>query len=108
MCGPQYIRPPWSRSAARGTNWHGERLTCVGAQDGAFSFAEIKQHTDIEEGELKRTLQSLACGKTRVLTKEPAGREVGDADSFRVNTKFTHKLVKVKINQIQMKETVRW
>ena len=24
-----------------------------------------------EEGELKRTLQSLACGRARVLTKEP-------------------------------------
>jgi len=25
----------------------------------------------IEDGELRRTLQSLACGKARVLTKQP-------------------------------------
>lgn len=27
------------------------------------SFAEVKEKTNIEDGELRRTLQSLACGK---------------------------------------------
>ena len=36
-----------------------------------FSLEEIQNATKIEDGELRRTLQSLACGKARVLTKKP-------------------------------------
>nr|AAI65630.1 Cul4a protein [Danio rerio] len=42
------------------------------------SVEEIRVATGIEEGELKRTLQSLACGKARVLNKTPRGKEVED------------------------------
>ena len=35
------------------------------------SFREIREATGIEDAELRRTLQSLACGKIRVLVKEP-------------------------------------
>lgn len=58
------------------------------------------------DGELRRTLQSLACGKARVLTKMPKSREVLDKDRFRFNNEFTAKLFRIKINSIQMKETV--
>lgn len=51
-------------------------------------------------------MQSLACGKARVITKMPRGREVGDKDKFQFNNEFTNKLFRIKINQIQMKETV--
>ncbi|KAH0624556.1 hypothetical protein JD844_032163 [Phrynosoma platyrhinos] len=71
-----------------------------------FSFEEIKMATDIEESELKRTLQSLACGKARVLNKNPRGKDVDDGDKFTFNSDFKHKLFRIKINQIQMKETV--
>lgn len=60
----------------------------------------------LQEGELKRTLQSLACGKARVIKKTPKGREVDDKDKFHFNHEFTNKLFRIKINQIQMKETV--
>lgn len=73
-----------------------------------LSFDEIKTRTAIESSELKRTLQSLACGKTRVLHKNPKGRDVEDADSFAYNSEFKNKLFRIKINQIQMKETVTW
>lgn len=36
--------------------------------------------------ELKRTLQSLACGKVRVLVKHPKGRDVNESDSFSFNS----------------------
>ncbi|XP_054244792.1 cullin-4B [Indicator indicator] len=71
-----------------------------------FSLEEIKQATGIEDGELRRTLQSLACGKARVLTKNPKGKDVEDGDKFTCNDDFRHKLFRIKINQIQMKETV--
>lgn len=60
-----------------------------------------------EDSELRRTLQSLACGKARVLIKSPKGKEVEDGDKFLFNAEFKHKLFRIKINQIQMKETVR-
>lgn len=71
------------------------RLTTVPSGSGA------------EEGELRRTLQSLACGKARVLNKNPRGKDVEDGDRFNFNNDFKHKLFRIKINQIQMKETVR-
>uniref|UniRef100_A0A8C2TTR4 Cullin-4B n=1 Tax=Coturnix japonica TaxID=93934 RepID=A0A8C2TTR4_COTJA len=71
-----------------------------------FSFEEIKMATGIEDSELRRTLQSLACGKARVLIKNPKGKDVEDGDKFIFNGDFKHKLFRIKINQIQMKETV--
>uniref|UniRef100_A0A7N5ZU28 Cullin-4A n=1 Tax=Anabas testudineus TaxID=64144 RepID=A0A7N5ZU28_ANATE len=71
-----------------------------------FSIEEIRTATGIEEGELRRTLQSLACGKARVLNKNPRGKDVEDGDRFNFNNDFKHKLFRIKINQIQMKETV--
>ncbi|KAI5712815.1 hypothetical protein M8J75_011392 [Diaphorina citri] len=68
-------------------------------------FEEIKTATNIEDADLRRTLQSLACGKTRVLKKTPASRDIEDCDRFRFNNDFTFKLFRIKINQIQMKET---
>ncbi|XP_074846793.1 cullin-4A isoform X1 [Carettochelys insculpta] len=71
-----------------------------------FIFEEIKMATGIEDSELRRTLQSLACGKARVLIKNPKGKDVEDGDKFIFNGDFKHKLFRIKINQIQMKETV--
>eukprot|EP00069_Balaena_mysticetus_P008600 bmy_19718T0 len=59
-----------------------------------------------KDGELRRTLQSLACGKARVLAKNPKGKDIEDGDKFICNDDFKHKLFRIKINQIQMKETV--
>ncbi|CAG9759330.1 unnamed protein product [Ceutorhynchus assimilis] len=70
-----------------------------------LSLEDIKVATNIEDGELRRTLQSLACGKARVLLKTPKGREVQDEDHFKFNAEFVNKLFRIKINQIQMKET---
>ncbi|XP_071163258.1 cullin-4A-like [Mytilus edulis] len=70
-----------------------------------FTFKEIKLATAIEDGELRRTLQSLACGKARVISKEPKSKDVEDDDKFIFNDGFKHKLCRIKINQIQMKET---
>jgi len=70
-----------------------------------LSLEELRTFTNIEDGELRRTLQSLACGKARVLQKTPRGRDVEDLDKFQFNKDFANKLFRIKINQIQMKET---
>ncbi|KAK1308674.1 Cullin-4 [Acorus calamus] len=75
-----------------------------------LSFQDIKDSTSIEDKELRRTLQSLACGKVRVLQKFPKGRDVDDNDTFVFNEEFTAPLYRIKarlpVNAIQMKETV--
>ncbi|OQR94149.1 Cullin family protein [Achlya hypogyna] len=80
-------------------------LLCFNHGRDTVGFKEIKEQTGIEDGELRRTLQSLACGKVRVLQKQPKGREVEDGDEFVYNAGFTNPLMRIKINSIQMKET---
>ena len=59
-----------------------------------------------EDAELRCTLQSLACGKKRVLKKRPPGKDVDDNDVFVLNDAFEDPRSKVHINAIQVKETV--
>ncbi|KAK4106022.1 Cullin-domain-containing protein [Parathielavia hyrcaniae] len=75
------------------------------ATAGVLSYDQIAQSTGLQGGELKRTLQSLACGKARVLAKHPRGRDVAATDTFTVNKAFSDPKFRVKINQIQLKET---
>lgn len=69
-----------------------------------ISFTDLKEQTRLEDGELRRTLQSLACGLvgTRVLTKIPKGKDVLDSDEFEFNSEFTTKYYRIKINTIQV------
>lgn len=55
--------------------------------------------------ELQRTLQSLACAKYRVLSKTPKGKDVHTTDEFTFNEGFSDAKMRIKINQIQLKET---
>lgn len=76
-----------------------------GNAEGVLAYEQIAQGTGLQGGELERTLQSLACGKVRVLTKHPKGRDVARTDTFTVNAAFADPKYRVKINQIQLKET---
>ncbi|KLO17574.1 Cullin-domain-containing protein [Schizopora paradoxa] len=71
-----------------------------------LSYNEIKENTGLNDEELKRTLQSLACGKKKVLKKKPVGKDVNDTDEFIYNADFTDPRQKVHINSIQVKETI--
>jgi cullin-4 len=70
-----------------------------------MSFKDIATATKLEDKELRRTLQSLACGRERVLLKSPKGKDVEDDDVFSFNNDYTSRLYRVKINTIQLKET---
>ena len=70
-----------------------------------LDIARIHKLTVADDIELKRTLQSLACAKYRVLAKDPKGKDVNTSDRFSVNLGFTHTKYRIKINQIQAKET---
>ena len=73
--------------------------------DGVLSYKQIAGSTGLVDKELQRVLQSLACGKLRVLTKHPKGREVAPTDTFTVNKGFWDPKFRLKINVIQLKET---
>ncbi|OLN81564.1 Cullin-4A [Colletotrichum chlorophyti] len=73
--------------------------------DGFLSYDQIARSTNLQGDELERTLQSLACGQVRVLSKHPKGKEVNPGDTFTINKAFTHPKIRIKINQIQLKET---
>ncbi|KAJ5952020.1 Winged helix-turn-helix transcription repressor DNA-binding [Penicillium vulpinum] len=71
----------------------------------SMSYPQIQEATGLSDPELKRTLQSLACAKYRVLSKNPKGKDVNSSDQFSYNTSFSDKQLRIKINQIQLKET---
>ncbi|KAF2238834.1 Cullin-domain-containing protein [Viridothelium virens] len=73
--------------------------------DEHLSYEHIKAATGLPDNEVKRTLQSLACAKLRPLSKYPKGREINDDDTFTINAGFSHEKYRVKINQVQLKET---
>ncbi|KAF8465295.1 ubiquitin ligase subunit CulD [Kalaharituber pfeilii] len=70
-----------------------------------LSYIAIKEASGLSDREINRTLQSLACGKHRVLNKLPKGRDVNPTDAFSLNLNFRDDKIRIKINQIQLKET---
>merc|ERR1719192_3166570 len=70
-----------------------------------MTLEEIAEATNIEDKELRRALQSLACGKARVLQKVPRGKDINDGDKFQFNDQFSHPLCHIRINQVQLNET---
>lgn len=71
-----------------------------GDENKEISYAEIQSHTGLDDVNLVRTLQSLACGKINILTKTPAGREVSVHDTFAFNKAFTSKHQRIRINTL--------
>ncbi|KAK0449684.1 Cullin-4B [Desarmillaria tabescens] len=67
------------------------------------SFTDIKAQTRMDDAELRLTLQSLACGKKKMLLKIPPGKDVKDGDKFRFNVAFADPRQKIHINSIQAK-----
>lgn len=48
-------------------------------------------------------MQSLACGKFKVLVKQSKGKDVADDDVFAFNKDFKAKLIRLKINMVQVR-----
>jgi cullin 4 len=80
-------------------------LMIFNEESKGLTFLQVKDQTGIEAAELRRTLQSLSLGQYRVLRKERPGKEVEDSDVFHFNENFETGLVRIKINQIQVKES---
>ncbi|KAG1852408.1 Cullin family-domain-containing protein [Suillus subalutaceus] len=74
-------------------------------EETEIAYKHILEETRMDDGELRRTLQSLACANKKVLKKRPVGKDVNDNDVFYFNLEFTDPRAKVHINSIQAKET---
>lgn len=68
-----------------------------------LSWEEIKSQTQIADTDLKRTLQSLACAKYKILNKSPKGRDILPDDVFSFNEDFTCNLARIKIQALASK-----
>lgn len=80
-------------------------LTLFNQTDEPMSYQQIAECSGLSGQDLDRTLQSLACGKVRVVTKTPKGKDINPTDTFVVNKAFSDPKFRIKINQIQLKET---
>ncbi|EEB09154.2 Cullin 3 [Schizosaccharomyces japonicus yFS275] len=60
-------------------------------------YETLRDRIQIEESDLKRNLQSLACAKYKILLKEPKGRNINPGDKFYFNDAFTSNLARIKI-----------
>ncbi|KAG0701950.1 Cullin family-domain-containing protein [Suillus ampliporus] len=74
-------------------------------EETEIGYRQILEATRMDDAELRRTLQSLACASKKVLKKRPLGKEVNNDDVFYFNAEFTDPRAKVHINSIQAKET---
>eukprot|EP01119_Soliformovum_irregulare_P006728 TRINITY_DN1911_c0_g1_i2.p1 TRINITY_DN1911_c0_g1~~TRINITY_DN1911_c0_g1_i2.p1 ORF type:complete len:757 (-),score=235.37 TRINITY_DN1911_c0_g1_i2:308-2578(-) len=105
-----------AQCTVRTSLWNGRELAVSLSQgialllfntNATLSFKEIQEATGMDEHETKKTLMSLSCGKVKVLTKNPATKDVTDSDSFTVTKDIKVKMKKIKINSVQMKETAQ-
>lgn len=77
---------------------------CVSTRhEPLLTAQDIRAATDLPDADLQRSLQSLACGKYRVLTKHPKGRDVNATDQFTFNDAFVCPLARIKIAQVVSK-----
>ncbi|KAF2466085.1 Cullin-domain-containing protein [Lindgomyces ingoldianus] len=76
------------------------------AEDEHVDYNTLKEATGLPPAELSRTLQSLACAKLRPLTKHPKSRDISPTDTFTLNASFSDPKYRIKINTVQLKETL--
>jgi hypothetical protein len=60
-------------------------------------YGDVLKALDMEDKELRRTLQSLACAHPKQLIKSPKGRDVEPDDTFAYNPKFDCKQLRIKV-----------
>lgn len=65
-----------------------------------MTAAAIADATGLGAASTRRALQTLACGKVRLLVKEPMSADVNDGDVFSLNLRFASKTRKVRVSAI--------
>ncbi|XP_061988983.1 cullin-1-like isoform X1 [Rosa rugosa] len=70
-----------------------------------WSYSEIFTQLNLNHDDLVRILHSLSCGKYKILVKEPNTNTILPNDTFEFNSKFTHKMRRIKIPLPPVDET---
>ena len=68
------------------------------------TYGELRQATGLDDMNLVRALQSLACGKVNILVKNPKGREISVKDQFSYNSEFTSKHNRIRISAVSERD----
>ncbi|KAG2176227.1 hypothetical protein INT43_005461 [Umbelopsis isabellina] len=71
-----------------------------------ISFTELLNQTEMEESELKKTIQSLCFGPHKILSKMPEEPTIQSSDRFCVNDKFEAATYRLKVSSLMAKEPV--
>jgi cullin-4 len=70
------------------------------------SMADLLAATHMDETDMRLTLVSLSANKeVRLLVRTGRGKDVKPDDVFAFNRDFRHKLLRLKINQVQLRES---
>lgn len=69
-------------------------------EQDSYTLSDIQQHLNIPVEELKRYVASLSFGKVKILSKQPANKEVEATDIFHYNSAFSDKGRRVKVPMI--------
>ncbi|CAO3632702.1 unnamed protein product [Mucor fragilis] len=75
-------------------------------KNDTLSWEDIKSYTQITDQDLKRTLQSLACAKYKILVKTSKGRDILEHDSFSFNHEFSSNMARIKIQALASRDKV--
>jgi cullin 1 len=73
--------------------------------DRLVAVKEVSTALNTDDEITKRILHSLACGKSRVLSKHPPGKSISMTDQFSVNTAFASANKRVKIPMSSLEES---
>ena len=74
----------------------------------SLPYRELAQRCGLDREELARTLKSLCLGKVRLLTRCSGAGDaapLAEEESFAWKKDFKHKMLRIKINTIQVQET---
>ncbi|KAJ2332771.1 hypothetical protein GGH91_006091, partial [Coemansia sp. RSA 2671] len=71
-----------------------------------LTAAKIQQLTHIPEEPLARQLQSLACGKYRILNKTPKSRDIKPTDTFVFNMEFKSPQYRIRIPVVSARSNI--
>ena len=71
----------------------------------SMTFSDIQGRLNLPAEELKRYVLSLCGGKYKILTKDPAGREVAPTDTLSYNATFSDRARRIKVPMIAAKMT---
>ncbi|KAI3659183.1 hypothetical protein MP638_006965 [Amoeboaphelidium occidentale] len=81
--------------------YQGAILMFFNDEDTLF-YEDLKAKIRIPEPELVRSLQSLSCGKYKVLLKNPKSKDISSSDVFTFNNQFTCPQYRIKIPTVSL------